>query len=95
LLIENRASSNQQSAIKSAITNQQSTFSGGVMSKIPRRSLLQLVGTAGLAGLGNVRLKPDAPVFAASPREMASQQAAVQATRAISASSRPLPRACA
>jgi len=42
------------------------------MGKIDRRSLLQLVGTAGLAGLGNVRLTSGT---APSPREAASQQA--------------------
>ena len=53
------------------------------MSKIPRRSLLQLVGTAGLAGLGRARLKSEAPALGESPREIASRQAAAQATRAL------------
>src|SRR5215208_3716761 len=39
------------------------------MKQIPRRSVLQLVGAAGLVGL-------------VSPRELASQQAVAQATRA-------------
>src|SRR4029453_12056118 len=55
------------------------------MSKISRRSALQLVGAAGLAGLGarSVRRDPDTTVFAASPREAAAQQAVAQATRAM------------
>ena len=54
------------------------------MSRIDRRSLLQLVGTAGLAGLGAKagRLKPDTPMFA-SPRHAASEQAVAQATRGM------------
>ena len=64
------------------------------MSTLNRRSLLQLVGTAGLAGLGKVRLKPDEEVqlkpdataaATASGREAASQQAVAQATRGMPA----------
>ena len=55
------------------------------MSRIDRRSLLQLVGTAGLAGLGAKagRLKPDTPVFASPRGHAASEQAVAQATRAM------------
>jgi mannonate dehydratase len=55
------------------------------MRKIDRRSLLQLVGAAGLAGLGKTRVARGGSPSMATARDQAAAQAVAQATRAMPA----------